>query len=327
MNTMNTRSLDVVEAELAKFNRAHAVVAAGLAERRAAELASKSEAEAKAEAKKLDLIKLIDPQRRSLARDLGLDDVATAHALAAKRAALGVFPGRMWAPLQRLWSSTAVPTGTPGYPNTDAARDSRHVLAALGHLPPVRRSDEAFGTEAQVRAIPALALDFGEAAADAVSGRYQVIASEFGCPMPRLQPPGVETPQTALKRLGRAATTNGDFARALGEDRPGVATVVNQRARELEVVAERLAIARTQRGEEHRRALVAHRTQFVAAIDRELGKMPLNSGWWWLRQLRRIAALERQVRIADNHEAYELAIGHIVHQFHAGGGRLVGIEP
>jgi hypothetical protein len=287
------------------------------AERDAARAREQAEADEIAAAERargqveIDRSELVAAQRASLARDLGLADDAALSAIIAKRDACPGDTKRLWAPLIRLWHSIEKPIWYHDAPNPQTAREARHVLAGEGLLPPVRSDDAAFGSEASVRrAVPQPALDAGETIA---SSQYTALVKALGLTMPRENEPDAESPKAARKRLGPAPMTGamaalitGNHERFEGRElRARVQAANERRAKELELIDEAWQIASHEAREEHERAVVSQRERIVAAIDRALADSPMAARWFWLRAVRRLAAGERQVSIADNNLGFD----------------------
>jgi hypothetical protein len=323
---------------------------------REAELArSQAEADRIADAERtrgqveIDRAELVAAQRASLARDLGLDDDSAVSAIVAKRDACPGDTKRLWAPLIRLWHSIDKPIWYADAPNPQTAREARHVLAGEGLLPPVRSDDAAFGSDASVRgAVPSPVISAGGTISDP---QYGALVAALGLTIPREKAPDAESPQEARKRLGPSPVTYGMAAMIVGgrdEHQPRsmrgaswptrgeflamddgakalqdrVDSANDARARELKLIDEAWQIACHEARADRDRAVVSQRERIVAAIDRALADSPMNARWFWLRALRRLAAGERQVAIADNSMGFDYSVERLFSLARTAGARI-----
>lgn len=339
------RTLAEINAELAEVERSRQRARAV----QASEEARQAEVQRSKEQIEADRIELIAAQRASLAQDLNLDVDTATVALAARRNTTTGDTKHLFVPLFRLWNESCLDAWREDAPAPAIAREARHCLAAMEVLPPVRRGDAAFGTEAEIRRVPSPSLEAGSTLADT---RYHAIVAALGLTLPREREPSVESPKAARNRLGPKPLTYGMAAMFAGapvardansglaganwptrkehaeREREAAISAKVESAnemyhRELSLIEERWRAALSECRAEHKRVLVAQRTQIVDAIDRTLAGLPIGEAWWWSRQLRRVAAGERCVRIADGHSSgFDISIEKIFHLARAAGARF-----
>lgn len=318
------KNIEDIETQIAAI-RAHE--AAELAKAAAAAERALS-ADRKREEVERELSSQIEAQRASLAHDLETSVDAAFAALEARRSAATGETRRIYEPLRRLWNTLDRNPKSPTAPKPIVASEARHALAAIGQLPPIRKSDKAFATERELRTLPAPVLEVGSVVTDAIANnRFGALCAAMRITMPRLKSPAVESPQAARDRLGPQQLTyghadfiRGDVARYI--DRQTAKLMQDQRARELALIEERWAVAHEGCRAEYHSALVAQRIEIVATLDRMLAELPLGEGWFWCRALRRIAAIEPQVKIAAESEMFDVGAEHIFHLACANGARF-----
>jgi hypothetical protein len=159
--------------------------------------------------------------------------------------------------------------------------------------------------------------------------QYGALVAALGLTMPRAKEPDAESPQEARKRLGPAPITYGAAALIVGNFDPRerglrerVQAANEHRAKELELIDEAWKIASDEARDAHHRAVVSQREQVIAAIDRALADSPMSARWFWLRAVRRLAAGERQVAIADNNLGFDYSVEQLFSLARAAGAHI-----
>lgn len=249
------------------------------AEDRAAEEQLDAAAQARA-AEQRERAELRNVMLAELGTDLGASpqNVNVALSALSPQEARDRLHAPIWFPL--LWL-------TRERPDFAAAIESRHVLAAVKALPQVRAGDRAFGGSVakRVREMPA-----------SRSKTPRIIDHTWWEPMFRaagvvhdLYPPDQADGESEAAARARvfALRDRGAYDRRNAANNHELAML------ELELLdKERLARLAELRGKHEGKGREL-RARFLATIDAELARMPLGVGWWWLRQLRALAADER----------------------------------
>jgi len=294
---------------------------AAIATNQAAELERRAAPERERDREAHDRGALLAAQCLSIAHDVGLgtDVAACREALRSRQSAATGETRRIFAQLIRPFNERIAPVYDPTGPKPQAVRESRWCLAAIAAMPPVRAGDASMGTEAQLRAaIPKWEVGTGTAEGqravgdiktDAMTNRYPALVGALNLPTIREPKPSCESPQDWAIRKGPVRTPKGNRLNDLDE-------------RERLLVQQRWDAACREQRSEYLRALVLQRVEIVAALDRSLAALDLGLAWWWVRQVRRVAAFEPQVQIADPIDMFEIPIERVVQIARSHGARF-----
>ena len=220
---------------------------------------------------------------RALAAELATDLGAASGALVTRLVAIA--PARHGATADRtmgpLWRPLLLLAGHEADADPQTARESRHVLAATGDLPKVRKGS-AFGDVAQLRTLPSAQLGRPKVYEHWLE---DVIAPAIGLEWPAPTSNKLEAPRDAWERT-RSQHHRGDYG-------PDARTSLALADREYALICEVFKAEADRIAAQYATDAIAARARVLAVVDAALGTMPIGPAWGWTRELRRHVAGER----------------------------------